>query len=107
MLWQISAQRRNLKNYHYILLNMVGTRTLGGHARTPLQLSRFRHSLTLFWCARQGFVELNLTEFHALTPNVTGFQLVNWSDPAVLKVQQDWLNFDPKDGKAERRALRV
>lgn len=52
-------------------------------------------------------MELNLTEFHALTPNVTGFQLVNWSDPAVLKVQQDWLNFDPKDGKAERRALRV
>ncbi|XP_019727299.1 glutamate receptor 1-like isoform X1 [Hippocampus comes] len=71
----ISGQRRNLKNYHYILLNM-------------------------------GFVELNLTEFHALSPNVTGFQLVNWSDPSVLKVQQDWLNFDPKDGKAERRALR-
>uniref|UniRef100_A0A3Q2ZCQ4 Glutamate receptor n=1 Tax=Hippocampus comes TaxID=109280 RepID=A0A3Q2ZCQ4_HIPCM len=46
-----------------------------------------------------GFVELNLTEFHALSPNVTGFQLVNWSDPSVLKVQQDWLNFDPKDGK--------
>ncbi|XP_077402270.1 glutamate receptor 1-like isoform X2 [Vanacampus margaritifer] len=71
----ISAQRRNLKNYQYILLNM-------------------------------GFVELNLTEFRALSPNVTGFQLVNWSDASVLRVQQDWINFDPKDGKAARRALR-
>ncbi|XP_077360870.1 glutamate receptor 1-like [Festucalex cinctus] len=71
----ISAQRRNLKNYQYILLNM-------------------------------GFVELNLTEFRALSPNVTGFQLVNWSDASVLKVQQDWINFDHKDGKAARRALR-
>ncbi|XP_057677029.1 glutamate receptor 1-like isoform X2 [Corythoichthys intestinalis] len=71
----IAAQRRNLKNYHYILLNL-------------------------------GFVELNLTEFHALSPNVTGFQLVNWSDPSVIKVQRDWMNFDAKDGKVARRGLR-
>ncbi|XP_068509215.1 glutamate receptor 1 isoform X3 [Syngnathus scovelli] len=72
---QISAQRRNLKNYQYILLN-------------------------------PGFVELNLTEFHALSPNVTGFQLVNWSHGSALKVQRDWINFDPKEGKTTRRALR-
>ncbi|XP_037125782.1 glutamate receptor 1-like isoform X1 [Syngnathus acus] len=71
----ISAQRRNLKNYQYILLN-------------------------------PGFVELNLTEFHALSPNVTGFQLVNWSHGSALKVQRDWINFDPKEGKTTRRALR-
>ncbi|XP_061557751.1 glutamate receptor 1-like isoform X1 [Phycodurus eques] len=71
----ISAQKRNLKNYQYILLNM-------------------------------GFVELNLTEFHALSPNVTGFQLVDWSDASVLTVQRDWRNFDSKDGGAARRGLR-
>ncbi|KAM9781059.1 glutamate receptor 1-like isoform 2-T2 [Syngnathus typhle] len=71
----ISAQRRNLKNYQYILLN-------------------------------PGFVELNLTEFHALSPNVTGFQLVNWSHGSALKVQRDWINFEPKEGKTTRRPLR-
>ncbi|XP_061659492.1 glutamate receptor 4-like isoform X1 [Syngnathoides biaculeatus] len=71
----IAAQRRNLKNYQYILLNM-------------------------------GFVELNLTEFHALSPNVTGFQLVNWSDESVQKVHRDWMKFDSKDGKGTRRTLR-
>nr|XP_057942112.1 glutamate receptor 1-like isoform X2 [Doryrhamphus excisus] len=71
----ISAQRRNLKNYHYILLNL-------------------------------GFTELNMTEFQKLSPNVTGFQLVNWSDSTVLNVQQDWMNFDTKDVKATRRSLR-
>ncbi|XP_061818989.1 glutamate receptor 1-like isoform X2 [Nerophis lumbriciformis] len=71
----ISAQKRNLKNYHYILLNM-------------------------------GFVELNMTEFQKLSPNVTGFQLVNWSDSTVLKVQQEWMAFDPKDVPAPRRSLR-
>ncbi|XP_077596090.1 glutamate receptor 1-like [Stigmatopora nigra] len=68
----IASQRRNLKNYHYILLNL-------------------------------GFVELNMTEFYALSPNVTGFQLVNWSDALASKAQRDWMNFD---GKSARRSLR-
>uniref|UniRef100_UPI0037E8EFA0 glutamate receptor 1-like n=1 Tax=Semicossyphus pulcher TaxID=241346 RepID=UPI0037E8EFA0 len=71
----IGAQRRNLKNYHYILNNM-------------------------------GFMDLNMTEFQKLGPNVTGFQLVNRSDPAVEKINQDWLDFDSKDLKLARRRLR-
>ncbi|XP_073335005.1 glutamate receptor 1-like [Pagrus major] len=71
----IAAQRRNLKNYHYILANL-------------------------------GFMDLNMTEFQKLGPNVTGFQLMNRSDPAVEKINQDWLDFDSKDLKLARRSLK-
>ncbi|XP_068587701.1 glutamate receptor 1-like isoform X4 [Cebidichthys violaceus] len=71
----IAAQRRNLKNYHYILANL-------------------------------GFMDLNMTEFQKLGPNVTGLQLVNWSDPAVEKMDQDWLEFDSKDLKLARKRLK-
>ncbi|KAF0022826.1 hypothetical protein F2P81_024807 [Scophthalmus maximus] len=53
-----------------------------------------------------GFMDLNFTEIQKLGPNVTGFQLVNWSDPAVEKINQDWLDFDSKDLKLSRRSLR-
>lgn len=52
-------------------------------------------------------MDLNVTEFQKLGPNVTGFQLVNRSDPAVEKINQDWLDFDSKDLKLARRRLRV
>ncbi|XP_034033519.1 glutamate receptor 1b isoform X1 [Thalassophryne amazonica] len=71
----IAAQRRSLKNYHYILANL-------------------------------GFLDLNFTEFQKLAPNVTGFQLVNWSDPDTLKINQEWMEFDSKDLKLTHRRLR-
>ncbi|KAF7641266.1 hypothetical protein LDENG_00287310, partial [Lucifuga dentata] len=71
----IAAQRRNLKNYHYILANL-------------------------------GVMDLNITEFQKLGPNVTGFQLVNDSDPMVQRTHQDWMTFDSKDLKPSRRRLR-
>ncbi|KAM9332794.1 LOW QUALITY PROTEIN: glutamate receptor 1-like [Pholidichthys leucotaenia] len=71
----IAVQRRNMKNYHYILANL-------------------------------GFMDLNITEFQKLGPNVTGFQLVNRSDPAVQKINQNWLDFDSKDLKLARRRLK-
>lgn len=52
-------------------------------------------------------MDLNMTEFQKLGPNVTGLQLVNWADPAVEKINQDWLDFDSKDLKLARRNLRV
>lgn len=58
-------------------------------------------------CVCQGFMDLNLTEFQKLKPNVTGFQLVNWSNPTMEKINQDWLDFDNKDLKLARRRLRV
>ncbi|XP_031698667.1 glutamate receptor 1-like, partial [Anarrhichthys ocellatus] len=57
-------------------------------------------------CVCQGFMDLNMTEFQKLGPNVTGLQLVNWSNPAVEKMDRDWLEFDSKDLKLARRRLR-
>uniref|UniRef100_A0A672Y5S1 Glutamate receptor n=1 Tax=Sphaeramia orbicularis TaxID=375764 RepID=A0A672Y5S1_9TELE len=71
----IAAQKRNLKNYHYILANL-------------------------------GFMDLNITEFQKLGPNVTGFQLVNHSDPDVERINQDWMDFDSKDLKLAQRRLK-
>uniref|UniRef100_A0A3P8VC89 Glutamate receptor n=1 Tax=Cynoglossus semilaevis TaxID=244447 RepID=A0A3P8VC89_CYNSE len=53
-----------------------------------------------------GFTDLNMTEFQKLGPNVTGFQMVDWSDPGLEKLNQDWLDFDNKDLKLSRRRLR-
>uniref|UniRef100_A0A3B4TLU2 Glutamate receptor n=1 Tax=Seriola dumerili TaxID=41447 RepID=A0A3B4TLU2_SERDU len=55
--------------------------------------------------ANLGFMDMNVTEFQKLGPNVTGFQLVNRSDPAVMKINQDWLDFDSKDLKLYTGAL--
>ncbi|XP_054873256.1 glutamate receptor 1-like isoform X6 [Amphiprion ocellaris] len=71
----IAAQKRNLKNYHYILNNL-------------------------------GFLDLNVTEFQNLGPNVTGFQLMNRSDPLVQKINQEWMEFDSRDLKLVRRRLK-
>ncbi|XP_037543686.1 glutamate receptor 1b [Nematolebias whitei] len=71
----IAAQKRNLKNYHYILVNL-------------------------------GFLDLNVTEFQKLAPNVTGFQLVNRSDPMVEKINQDWVDFDSKDLRLASKRLK-
>uniref|UniRef100_A0A3B3CY17 Glutamate receptor n=1 Tax=Oryzias melastigma TaxID=30732 RepID=A0A3B3CY17_ORYME len=46
-----------------------------------------------FILANLGFLDLNVTEFQKLAPNVTGFQLVNRTDPAIFAVALD-LNLD-------------
>lgn len=52
-------------------------------------------------------MDLNITEFQKLAPNVTGFQLVNRSDPNVQRVDQEWVVFDSKDSRLTRRRLKV
>ncbi|XP_005161396.1 glutamate receptor 1b isoform X1 [Danio rerio] len=71
----IAAQKKNLKNYHYILANL-------------------------------GFLDLNLTEFRKGGANVTGFQLMNYTNPTVSRTIQDWLEFDSKDLKSPKRRLK-
>ncbi|XP_056586810.1 glutamate receptor 1b isoform X2 [Triplophysa dalaica] len=71
----IATQKKNLKNYHYILANL-------------------------------GFMDLNLTEFKKGGANVTGFQLMNYTDPAVSRMIQEWLEFDSKDLKSPKRRLK-
>uniref|UniRef100_A0A8C1Z2N4 Glutamate receptor, ionotropic, AMPA 1b n=1 Tax=Cyprinus carpio TaxID=7962 RepID=A0A8C1Z2N4_CYPCA len=71
----IAAQKKNLKNYHYILANL-------------------------------GFLDLNLTEFKKGGANVTGFQLMNYTNPTVSRTIQHWLEFDSKDLKSPKRRLK-
>ncbi|KAM9728228.1 glutamate receptor 1-like [Menidia menidia] len=60
-----AAQKRNLKNYHYILATL-------------------------------GFLDLDLSDLQRLGPNVTGFQLLNVSDPNVRKLNQEWRQFNQR-----------
>lgn len=94
-----------MKNYHYILANLVSPSA----DCKSLEYSSQEAGLTYFVCVcrSQGFMDLNMTEFQKLGPNVTGFELVNRSDPALEKVNRDWLDFDSKDLKVARRTLRV
>ncbi|XP_017348937.1 glutamate receptor 1b isoform X4 [Ictalurus punctatus] len=71
----IAAQKKNLKNYHFILANL-------------------------------GFLDLNLTEFRKGGANITGFQLMNYTDPMVSRTIDDWLDFDSKDLKSPKRRLK-
>uniref|UniRef100_A0A672QED8 Glutamate receptor n=1 Tax=Sinocyclocheilus grahami TaxID=75366 RepID=A0A672QED8_SINGR len=73
--FQIAAQKKNLKNYHYIVANL-------------------------------GFLDLNLTEFRKGGANVTGFQLMNYTNPTVSRTIQHWLEFDSKDLKSPKRRLK-
>ena len=55
----------------------------------------------------KGFLDLNFTEFQRGGANVTGFQLMNYTDPQVSEVIQEWLDFDSKDLKLAKRRLKV
>uniref|UniRef100_A0A8C2PV71 Glutamate receptor n=1 Tax=Cyprinus carpio TaxID=7962 RepID=A0A8C2PV71_CYPCA len=56
--------------------------------------------------ANLGFLDLNLTEFRKGGANVTGFQLMNYTNPTVSRTIQDWLEFDSKDLKSPKRRLK-
>ncbi|KAL4659807.1 glutamate receptor 1-like isoform X2 [Arapaima gigas] len=56
--------------------------------------------------ANLGFMDIDLTEFKKAGANVTGFQLVNYSDPGISRTIQEWLEFDSKDIKAPKKRLK-
>uniref|UniRef100_A0A8C2GT66 Glutamate receptor n=1 Tax=Cyprinus carpio TaxID=7962 RepID=A0A8C2GT66_CYPCA len=56
--------------------------------------------------ANLGFLDLNLTEFRKGGANVTGFQLMNYTNPTVSRTIQHWLDFDSKDLKSPKRRLK-
>uniref|UniRef100_A0A3P9LWV4 Glutamate receptor n=1 Tax=Oryzias latipes TaxID=8090 RepID=A0A3P9LWV4_ORYLA len=66
-----------LERLNYILNLVKGILPQDGHTCT--------HCLSV-----QGFLDLNVTEFQKLAPNVTGFQLVNSTDPAEGANTQTW-----------------
>ncbi|KAJ8266748.1 hypothetical protein GJAV_G00134250 [Gymnothorax javanicus] len=56
--------------------------------------------------ASLGFLDIDLTDFKKGGANVTGFQLMNYSDPLVSRLIQEWLEFDSKDLKIPKKRLK-
>uniref|UniRef100_A0A8C1WWX1 Glutamate receptor n=1 Tax=Cyprinus carpio TaxID=7962 RepID=A0A8C1WWX1_CYPCA len=56
--------------------------------------------------ANLGFLDIDLTEFKKGEANVTGFQLVNYADPNISRIVQQWMDFDNKDAKVPKRRLK-
>ncbi|KAI5630011.1 glutamate receptor 1 precursor [Silurus asotus] len=56
--------------------------------------------------ANLGFLDIDLTEFRKGEANVTGFQLVNYADPGVSRIVQQWLDFDNRDSKVPKKGLK-
>ncbi|KAJ8276297.1 hypothetical protein COCON_G00080490 [Conger conger] len=56
--------------------------------------------------ANLGFLDIDLTDFRKGGANVTGFQLMNYSDPVVSRSIQEWLDFDSKDLKIPKKRLK-
>ncbi|KAM6977424.1 glutamate receptor 1a isoform 1-T1 [Aplochiton taeniatus] len=56
--------------------------------------------------ANLGFLDIDLTDLRKGGANITGFQLVNQSEPEVSHIVQQWTEFENKDAKVQRRNLR-
>ncbi|XP_030622551.1 glutamate receptor 1a isoform X2 [Chanos chanos] len=56
--------------------------------------------------ANLGFLDIDLTEFKKGEANVTGFQLVDYSDQNVSRIVQQWMDFDNKDAKIPKRGIK-
>ncbi|XP_056899822.1 glutamate receptor 1a isoform X1 [Takifugu flavidus] len=56
--------------------------------------------------ANLGFLDIDLTDLRKGGANITGFQLVNNSDPTVSRVVQQWMEFDNKDTKMPKSGLK-
>ncbi|XP_060741328.1 glutamate receptor 1a [Tachysurus vachellii] len=56
--------------------------------------------------ANLGFMDIDLTEFKKGEANVTGFQLVNYVDPVVSRIVQQWIDFDNKDSRVPKKGLK-
>lgn len=52
-------------------------------------------------------MDIDLTEFKKGEANVTGLQLVNYADPGVSRIAQQWMDFDNKDSKVPKKRLKV
>ncbi|XP_029368894.1 glutamate receptor 1a isoform X3 [Echeneis naucrates] len=56
--------------------------------------------------ANLGFLDIDLTDLRKGGANITGFQLVNNSEPTVSRVIQQWMEFDNKDSKVPKTGLK-
>lgn len=51
----------------------------------------------LLFFPTQGFMDIDLNKFKESGANVTGFQLVNYTDTIPAKIMQQWKNSDARD----------
>ncbi|KAM9470297.1 glutamate receptor 1a isoform 2-T2 [Clarias gariepinus] len=56
--------------------------------------------------ANLGLMDVDLTHFKKGEANVTGFQLVNYADPGVSRIVQQWMDFDNKDSKVPKKRFK-
>uniref|UniRef100_A0A3Q2EDS7 Glutamate receptor, ionotropic, AMPA 1a n=1 Tax=Cyprinodon variegatus TaxID=28743 RepID=A0A3Q2EDS7_CYPVA len=56
--------------------------------------------------ANLGFLDIDLTDLRKGGANITGFQLVNNSEPSVSRIVQQWMEFDNKDSKVPKTGLK-
>ncbi|XP_061643704.1 glutamate receptor 1a isoform X4 [Phyllopteryx taeniolatus] len=56
--------------------------------------------------ANLGFLDIDLTDLRKGGANITGFQLVNNSEPSISRVVQQWMEFDNKDSKMPKSGLK-
>uniref|UniRef100_A0A8C3GAQ8 Glutamate receptor, ionotropic, AMPA 1a n=1 Tax=Cyclopterus lumpus TaxID=8103 RepID=A0A8C3GAQ8_CYCLU len=56
--------------------------------------------------ANLGFLDIDLTDLRKGGANITGFQLVNNSEPSVSRVVHQWMEFDNKDSKVPKSGLK-
>uniref|UniRef100_A0A8C8DAS6 Glutamate receptor, ionotropic, AMPA 1a n=1 Tax=Oryzias sinensis TaxID=183150 RepID=A0A8C8DAS6_9TELE len=56
--------------------------------------------------ANLGFLDIDLTDLRKGGANITGFQLVNNSEPTVSRIAQQWMEFDNKDNKMPKTGLK-
>uniref|UniRef100_A0A673WED5 Glutamate receptor n=1 Tax=Salmo trutta TaxID=8032 RepID=A0A673WED5_SALTR len=93
----------NKKEYNIILdcelerLNMI----LNLIAAQKKNLKKYHYIL-----ANLGFLDMNFTEFQKTGANITGFQLMNYSDENVSKAIEEWVDFDSKDLKLPKGRLK-
>uniref|UniRef100_A0A8C7W543 Glutamate receptor n=1 Tax=Oncorhynchus mykiss TaxID=8022 RepID=A0A8C7W543_ONCMY len=91
------------KEYNIILdcelerLNMI----LNLIAAQKKNLKKYHYIL-----ANLGFLDMNFTEFQKSGANITGFQLMNYSDENVSKAIEEWVDFDSKDLKLPKGRMK-
>ncbi|MEQ2160457.1 Glutamate receptor 4, partial [Goodea atripinnis] len=68
---------KHVKGYHYIMANL----SLKSFTSFPFK----------------GFKDINLERFMHGGANVTGFQLVDFSNPMVIKLMQRWNKLDQRE----------
>ncbi|XP_045580950.1 glutamate receptor 1-like, partial [Salmo salar] len=54
----------------------------------------------------QGFLDIDLTDLRKGGANITGFQLVNYTEQNVSRTIQQWMEFENKDAKIPKRRLK-